>query len=87
MEVRPWLKGEDGTAQADELLAILDASSLAVGMVGKETQEGALTKHAAEALKVKGTAVAEVGAGLADVMAAKDAAEAGPYTPPLFGST
>jgi nucleosome binding factor SPN SPT16 subunit len=68
-------KGEDGNSQADEILAVVAAGSLTVGMVTKEAAEGTMTVHAAGALKAKGAAVVEVGPGLANAMAAKDAAE------------
>ena len=46
-------KGEDGKAQADELVAIAVDGSLVVGAVAKEAAEGALTAHANEAIKAK----------------------------------
>lgn len=68
-------KGEDGKKQVDDLLAVVDAGSLKVGMVAKEASEGAMTVHFAAALKAKGVAAVEVGPGLAASMAVKDAAE------------
>ena len=49
---------------------------LTVGMVAKESSEGVMTVYAGGALKAKGTSVVEVGPGLANAMAVKDAAEA-----------
>ena len=65
-------KGEDGKAQADELVAIAVDGSLVVGAVAKEAAEGALTAHANEAIKAKGVKVVEIAPGLADAMAIKD---------------
>ena len=70
-------KGEDGVAQADDLVAVVTAAGpLLVGMVAKESSEGSMTKYASEQLKSKGVSVVEVGPGLGNVMAVKDAAEA-----------
>ena len=68
-------KGEDGEAQADELVAIVVDASLVVGMVAKEASEGALTKYGTEKLKTKSVSVVEISSGLADAMAVKDDAE------------
>lgn len=70
-------KGEDGHAQVDEVLAVVTAGSLTVGMVAKEAGEGAMTVYAAAALKATDSAAAmvEVGPGLADAMTVKDDSE------------
>lgn len=65
-------KGEDGNAQADELVSVVTDGSLTVGMVAKEAGEGALTKYAADALKGKDVSIVEIAPGLADAMAVKD---------------
>ena len=67
-------KGENGEAQADELVECIPAGAL-VGMVAKEASEGALTAYAAEKIKAKGFSVVEVAPGVADAMAVKDDAE------------
>ena len=68
-------KGEDGKTQADELVAVAVDGGLVVGMVAKEASEGALTEHAASALKAKSISIVEIAPGLADAMAVRDDAE------------
>ena len=65
-------KGEDGTAQAKEILNAIEAEKLVVGMVPKEKNEGMMMASVTAALEAAGTEIKDISSGLAHAMAEKD---------------
>jgi nucleosome binding factor SPN SPT16 subunit len=65
-------KGEDGTAQAKEILNAIEAEKLVVGMVPKEKNEGTMMTSVTAALEAAGTEIKDISSGLAHAMAEKD---------------